>query len=286
MMALDPESACAVAAPIEMTWSKSRQTTPLRSASPTPRGSRAYSMLSRSTKSEQAGCTRGSETHPALDDPLSRAIHKCPHPNPLPEGEGESGLGAFRNVKPITNRCTGTRAQEKSNAGENAHAGSSALCPARAECTRVYQHPPKLTIGTGNGGRHNGGGTGRQGTGGAQTTGAGAQTTGAGAHITMLGPQYTTGGAQGPQYVHAKALPTSSPNTAATTNAEMMILPFFFIAHPHFSLHSTKQYNDIIPQQRRKDSAPLKSEHSRSRGHIGLSLSPPRLNAGRAVFRC
>jgi len=36
-----------------------------------------------------------------------RSIQKGPHPNPLPEGEGASGLDALRNVKSIADRCTG-----------------------------------------------------------------------------------------------------------------------------------------------------------------------------------
>jgi hypothetical protein len=32
------------------------------------------------------------------------AIHECPHPNPLPKGDGASGLGSFRRVGPITSR--------------------------------------------------------------------------------------------------------------------------------------------------------------------------------------
>jgi len=35
-----------------------------------------------------------------------RSIHKCPHPNPLPEGEGGSGFAALRNANPITDRYT------------------------------------------------------------------------------------------------------------------------------------------------------------------------------------
>jgi len=36
----------------------------------------------------------------------SCAINRCPHPNPLPEGEGASGFGALRNVKPAANLYT------------------------------------------------------------------------------------------------------------------------------------------------------------------------------------
>ncbi len=34
----------------------------------------------------------------------SVAIHKCPHPNPLPEGEGASGVGSSKNAEPVMNR--------------------------------------------------------------------------------------------------------------------------------------------------------------------------------------
>jgi hypothetical protein len=40
------------------------------------------------------------------------AIHKFPHPNPLPKGEGASGLGALGDVKPIADRCTSTAWQK------------------------------------------------------------------------------------------------------------------------------------------------------------------------------
>ncbi len=43
---------------------------------------------------------------PPLKKEASTAIHKCPHPNPLPEGEWASGFDALKNIKLITNRCT------------------------------------------------------------------------------------------------------------------------------------------------------------------------------------
>ncbi|MDQ7784096.1 MAG: PD-(D/E)XK nuclease family protein [Desulfomonilaceae bacterium] len=75
----------------------------------------------------------------------SRTIHNCPHPTPLPEGEGASGFGASRNAAPNTEHFTSSDAGLlawvllPTEAPEARGDGSADIFHAVGECNEVRE---------------------------------------------------------------------------------------------------------------------------------------------------
>jgi hypothetical protein len=79
--------------------------------------------------------------HNRTYSPARNAIHKLPHPNPLPEGEGASGFGTLKVLKSVTNRYTLSTAagqlRQPLSTGVFVTAQGELISPSDLECNLI-----------------------------------------------------------------------------------------------------------------------------------------------------